>query len=53
MVFWRKRRMEQIRKYRMQRCIAMLNADICNNRGSFYVWGKIMAQRIHNGRQFD
>ena len=51
MVFWRKRQMERIRLMRMQRCVAMLNADICNNRGSFYRWGRMMAQRIHNGQQ--
>ena len=49
LVFWRKKRQEQIQRQRMQQCIKVLNEQICNNRGSFYQWGKIIAQRIRNG----
>ena len=51
MVKWRKLRMARIHQIRMQRCIEQLNADICNNRGSFYQWGKMLAQRIFNGQK--
>ena len=50
MVFWRKRKLENINRYRMMQCIYQLNADICHNRGSFYLWGKIIAQRIVHGK---
>ena len=49
LVFWRKQRLERIQRQRMQQCIQMLNEQICNNRGSFYQWGKIIAKRIRNG----
>ena len=49
LVFWRKQRQSRIERQRMLKCINVLNVDICNNRGSFYQWGKIIAQRIRNG----
>ena len=45
-----RQRQETLQQQRMKRCIELLNEQICKNQGSFYQWGKIMAQKIMTGQ---
>ena len=51
MAFFRRLKIQKKKsnRIRMKLCVKHLNEHICKNKGSFYQWGKLVAQRILDG----
>ena len=48
-MLWLKKQKE-IREKRMKMCQRLLGKAICENKGSFYIWERLLAQDILNGK---